>query len=71
MPVYRATVWHLSGTAAAVDGDVATRRYIRTWAAESPEQFRALTRDIYINDHDAEVTIGPVSVMVDGKPEPL
>lgn len=58
---YRATVWHLSSTAAAVDGDSAISRYVTEEIAESADMAEAQIRDRYLRDVDAEVTIGPLT----------
>jgi hypothetical protein len=58
---FRATVWHLSSVAAAVEGDAGTSRFITEDVAESPDMFDAIIKDRYLHDVDAEVTLGPIT----------
>jgi hypothetical protein len=61
MPRFRATVWVLSGTAAAVEGDAGITRFVAEREARSAEFFKANVMDDYIHDLDAEISFGPVS----------
>lgn len=59
---FRATVYVLSGMAAAVEGDAGITRLVVQEDAESAEMFRAQVMDRWsARDVDAEVSFGPVS----------
>jgi hypothetical protein len=61
MKKYRATVYHLSSSAAAVDGDAGIRRFVTEEHASSVDDFKAQVRDRFLSDVDAEVSFGPVT----------
>jgi hypothetical protein len=61
MPRFRATVWHLSSAAEAVEGDAGIRRFVTEREARSAEYFKADVMDDYIDDLDAEITFGPIT----------
>jgi hypothetical protein len=61
MPLYRATVWVLTATAAVVDGDEGITRKIVEREASNKRYFEADVRDDYIHDVDNEVWFGPIS----------
>lgn len=58
---YRATIYYLSASAAAVEGDAAIQRYVVEHEAESLAMFRADILDQFIQQPDDEVTFGPIT----------
>jgi len=65
MPNYIATVWHNSSTGQAVDGDAGLRRHVIRLHAEDERDYRAQVRDRWIDDVDADVSFGPISLSND------
>ena len=61
MRVFRATVWTLLATSAAVYGDAGIRRGIFQHAAESAEDFEAGIRNYYVYDVNNKVWFGPIT----------
>lgn len=58
---FRATVYHLSSTVACVEGYAGMSRYVTEDIAEDESMFKAIVRDRYLSDVDAEVDFGPVT----------
>lgn len=62
LTVFRATVWVLTGMAAAAEGDAGITRLVVQDVAEDEGMFRAQVMDRWSQrDVDCEVTFGPVS----------
>lgn len=62
MPYYIATVYVLTATAEAVDGDAGIRRYVQRMQAKDAIDFEYTIRDRYIVDPDNNVWFGPISL---------
>lgn len=69
MPIYRATVWHVSSSAQAV-GDPGERKIVQMLALNR-ENFKALYQDQYLSDVDADITFGPITEKSDAQPLPF
>jgi hypothetical protein len=62
MMAFRATVYVLTGMAAAAEGHAGLSRHVVEEQAESTEMFKALVSDRWCSrDVDTDVTFGPVT----------
>ncbi len=62
MPRFRATIWVLSSTAEAVEGDAGITRRVLEWQADNENNFKADVLDRYaLADVDAQVWFGPIT----------
>ena len=61
MPIFRATVYVLTGMAAACDGDGGIVRKVIELSANDVGDFLAQVQDQYIDDVDTDVSFGPIT----------
>lgn len=61
MPLFRATIWTLSATAAAVEGNAGLERRVVEYSADDEEDFIACVTDSHTRHVDDSVSFGPIS----------
>ncbi len=61
MRKFRATMWYLSATAAAVDGNAGMSMHIVEAVSENERMFKAEIRDRFSRSVDDEIEFGPIT----------